>query len=130
MERSAADTFLTSPSTTSASAITKVQRSKRLPHNQVERKYREGLNSELERLRRAVPMLRGSGDATEAIGQPKPSKAMVLSSAIDYIHRIETERDALLEENERLRRNQKTSGEGKNWDMSVGEDMDGFLMRE
>jgi hypothetical protein len=120
-DRSSTDT-LTSPSTTSSSAITKTQRSKRLPHNQVERKYREGLNSELERLRRAVPMLsRGGGGETGAMGQPKPSKAMVLSSAIDYIHRTERERDALIEENDKLRRNQR---------LSRGEDMDGFLMNQ
>ncbi|CAI9630111.1 unnamed protein product [Alternaria burnsii] len=47
MDRSSTDNeIMTSPTTT------KYQRSKRLPHNQVERKYREGLNSELERLRR------------------------------------------------------------------------------
>src|SRR3712207_8387256 len=43
----------------------------RLPHNQVERKYREGLNAELERLRRAVPTLPQSDEAG-AMGQPKP----------------------------------------------------------
>jgi hypothetical protein len=62
---------------------------------------------------------RGGGEETGAIGQPKPSKAMVLSSAIDYIHRTERERDALIEENDKLRRNQR---------LSRGEDMDGFLM--
>lgn len=36
------------------------------------------------------------------MGQPKPSKAMVLAGAIEYIRKIERERDALLEENERL----------------------------
>ncbi|KAF2192950.1 hypothetical protein K469DRAFT_795206 [Zopfia rhizophila CBS 207.26] len=76
--------------------------SRRLPHNQVERKYREGLNSELERLRRAVPTLpqRDSGDLT---GSLRPSKTMVLASAIDYIKAIKAERDSLLEENEGLR---------------------------
>ncbi|ORY00391.1 hypothetical protein BCR34DRAFT_592595 [Clohesyomyces aquaticus] len=76
--------------------------SRRLPHNQVERKYREGLNSELERLRRAVPTL-PQRDSSDLTGPPKPSKATVLASAIDYIKKIERERDMLLEENERLR---------------------------
>ncbi|EAT85022.1 hypothetical protein SNOG_07556 [Parastagonospora nodorum SN15] len=71
----------------------KCQRSSRLPHNQVERKYREGLNSELERLRKAVPTLSKSEEALI-----KPSKGMILSSAIDYIKSIERERDALREE--------------------------------
>lgn len=83
----------------------KSQTSRRQPHNQVERKYREGLNSELERLRRAVPLLR-QNDGTSAIGQPKPSKATILATAIDYIQAIEKERDALKAEVEQLRRDQ------------------------
>lgn len=74
----------------------------RLPHNQVERKYREGLNSELERLRKAVPTLPQSDEAG-VMGQPKPSKAMVLAGAIDYIRKIERERDAAVEQLNQLR---------------------------
>jgi hypothetical protein len=110
MDRSTTDNeIMTSPTTT------KYQRSKRLPHNQVERKYREGLNSELERLRRSVPILRQSDEAG-AIGQPKPSKAMILSSAIEYIQSIEKERDALIEENDRLRRERYEAPAQSNWD--------------
>lgn len=87
----------------------KSQKTGRLPHNQVERKYREGLNAELERLRRAVPSLPQSDEAG-AMGQPKPSKAMVLASAIEYIRKIETERDVLKAENEKLR-NAAASGQ-------------------
>ncbi|OAL56435.1 hypothetical protein IQ07DRAFT_593958 [Pyrenochaeta sp. DS3sAY3a] len=104
----------------------KCPRSGRLPHNQVERKYREGLNSELERLRRAVPTLPQS-DEGGVMGQPKPSKAMVLSSAIEYIRRIEKERDALREENERLRFSQAGGSGEKAWRM--GDDtLEEFLM--
>jgi hypothetical protein len=46
---------------------------------------------------------------------------MVLSSAIEYIQRIEKERDVLREENKRLRRGQRVGGEGKSWDMSGGD---------
>jgi hypothetical protein len=60
-------------------------------------------------------MLRQSEEAN-AIGQPKPSKAMILSSAIDYIQSIEKERDALLEENDRLRRNLQGASSQNNWD--------------
>ncbi|OCK75577.1 hypothetical protein K432DRAFT_429315 [Lepidopterella palustris CBS 459.81] len=76
--------------------------SRRIPHNQVERKYREGLNSGLERLRRIIPTLpqRDSGDLA---GFPKPSKATVLASAIDYIKFMEAERERLADENEQLR---------------------------
>lgn len=52
-----------------------------------------------------MPGLRQSDEAGK-IGQPKPSKAMILASAIEYIEAVERERDALSEENERLRRNQ------------------------
>ncbi|KAF2460300.1 hypothetical protein BDY21DRAFT_161102 [Lineolata rhizophorae] len=72
--------------------------SRRLPHNQVERKYREGLNAQLERLRHAVPTL----PQGENVAQ-KPSKAMVLAAAIEYIHGLENERDTLLDEVEQLR---------------------------
>jgi hypothetical protein len=105
------------------SASSKSQRASRLPHNQVERKYREGLNSELERLRRAVPTLPHSEDGG-VMGQPKPSKAMVLSSAIDYIRSIEKERDALRVENERLKQGQ---GEYKGWARGINS-MDDFLI--
>jgi hypothetical protein len=112
-------------SQTSTSA--KGQRSARLPHNQVERKYREGLNSELERLRRTVPTLPQS-DEGGMMGQPKPSKAMVLSSAIEYIRKIEKERDALKEENERLKQGQR-AGNDMNTNIWTGGDssLDDFL---
>ncbi|KAF2016843.1 hypothetical protein BU24DRAFT_459963 [Aaosphaeria arxii CBS 175.79] len=93
----------------------------RLPHNQVERKYREGLNSELERLRRAVPTLPqgaedGSSTAQQVLGQPKPSKAMVLSGAIEYIKRLERERDEALRECEVLRQNAVANSSNGGWD--------------
>ena len=73
-----------------------------MPHNQVERKYREGLNSEIEKLRSVVPTLPQSNDSG-VIGQPKPSKAIVLAAAVDYIKSTERERDALREEIERIK---------------------------
>jgi hypothetical protein len=90
-----------SVSTTTNSGCKKMQ-THRLPHNQVERKYREGLNSELERLRKAVPTLPQSDEAG-VMGQPKPSKAMVLAGAIEYIRKIERERDAAVEQLNQLR---------------------------
>lgn len=56
---------------------------------------------EFERLRRAVPTLPQCTDAN-VIGATKPSKGMVLAAAIDYIGRVEREREAALEEIERL----------------------------
>ncbi|KAH8733242.1 hypothetical protein GQ44DRAFT_766295 [Phaeosphaeriaceae sp. PMI808] len=67
----------------------------RLPHKQVEREYREGLNMELERLRRSVPTLPQS-NRTNVIGSTRPSKPRVLSAAIAYIKQIERERDPFM----------------------------------
>lgn len=94
----------------SSSSSGKFQKTRRLPHNQVERKYREGLNSELERLRKAVPSL-AQGDDGATVGQTKPSKAMILSSAIEYIKKIESERDTLKEEVEKLKGSQNQSSD-------------------
>jgi hypothetical protein len=88
-------------STCSSRSALSEKASDRIPHNQVERKYREGLNMVRERLRRAVPTLAQS-EKDEFIGAVKPSKAMVLSAAIDYIKKIEKERDEALDEVRRL----------------------------
>ncbi|EMD65846.1 hypothetical protein COCSADRAFT_35828 [Bipolaris sorokiniana ND90Pr] len=86
---------------TNASSSKQHQRAPRQPHKQVERKYREGLNSNLVRLRRAVPTLSQS-EEDAVIGWPAPSKAMILSCAVEYIAKIELERDGLRERNELL----------------------------
>ena len=80
---------------------------KRQPHHEVERKYREGLNAGLERLRMAIPTLLRL-DSQDVDAPIRPSKATVLASAIDYIRQMEVERDRLQKENEAL----KT---GKGW---------------
>jgi hypothetical protein len=97
-----------------SSPSSKSQKTGRLPHNQVERKYREGLNAELERLRRAVPTLPQSDEAG-AMGQPKPSKAMVLASAIEYIRKLEAENSALKVDNDRLRQTAASGQTIRNW---------------
>ena len=83
--------------------------SKRQPHHQVERKYREGLNAGLERLRMAIPTLPRL-DSPDMATLPKPSKATVLASAIDYIHQIEMECDRLQRENEVLKTGNRNAG--------------------
>lgn len=96
-------TTATSTSATAAySTATKSSRTPRLPHNQVERKYREGLNASLERLRSTVPTLTAA-DSSPLAQQPRASKQTVLTSAIEYIKALEKERDQLREENTRLR---------------------------
>jgi len=79
---------------------------RRIPHNQVERKYREGINQEMERLRHALPSLAAGGPAgaVDNAGGPRASKATVLANATEYIMTLEEELRALLAENEALRR--------------------------
>jgi Helix-loop-helix DNA-binding domain len=112
------------------------RQSKRQPHNMVERKYREGLNKEMERLRSALPHLttalppkgkssgtsnstsrqRGGSDDEDSDdddnddnghkaasggggggSQQRPSKAVVLQSAVEEIEMLR-ERNARLED--------------------------------
>jgi len=81
----------------------------RIPHNQVERKYRETLNSQLESLRRVVPSLQQSprtcdkSDIEDLPAPSKPSKAVVLASATSYIKNLEKDNKQLTDENEMLR---------------------------
>jgi len=63
----------------------------------------------MERLRLAIPATarweNGSSSSPSALaGSLKPSKAMVLACAIDYIREVERERDELAEENMTLKR--------------------------
>ncbi|KAF1978230.1 hypothetical protein BU23DRAFT_253562 [Bimuria novae-zelandiae CBS 107.79] len=87
-----------------STSSTHAQRAQRLPHNQVERKYREGINASLERLRMTVPALCQEDDMGGLLGHPRPSKAMILQGAIEHIKTIEKERDMYRAEIERLRR--------------------------
>ena len=81
----------------------------RVPHNQVERKYRESLNTQLESLRKAVPELSRppqicDGADIEDLPTPsKPSKAVILASATSYIKQMEKEKRSLVEENRQLK---------------------------
>lgn len=82
---------------------------RRLPHNQVERKYRESLNTQLESLRRVVPSLQQNqrgcdGADIEDLPTPsKPSKAVILASATAYIKQMEKDKKAVAEENQLLK---------------------------
>lgn len=79
----------------------KVERPQCIPHTEVERKYREKLNTELERLRRAVPSLLRA-DSDNVMGGARISKSAVLAVAIDYIKDLEAQRDSALDEVKRL----------------------------
>lgn len=85
-----------------SSSSSKGKVSQRVPHNQVERKYRETLNAEMERLRVNIPTL-PQHDGSSLAGPPRPSKATVLSAAVDYIKQLEAETERLAEQNENLR---------------------------
>ncbi|KAK7177655.1 hypothetical protein DPSP01_014563 [Paraphaeosphaeria sporulosa] len=78
------------------SLSTKTHRSQRLPHTQVERKYREGLNACLERLRKTVPTLCQADNQRALPDHPKLSKAAILEGAVEYIKEIKKERDLCL----------------------------------
>ncbi|KAF2668179.1 hypothetical protein BT63DRAFT_414210 [Microthyrium microscopicum] len=62
--------------------------SRRQPHNQVERKYREGLNAEMDRLRAAIPPMPAEPASNNNSAGQKPSKAQVLQSAVVEIQTL------------------------------------------
>ncbi|KAF2455799.1 hypothetical protein BDY21DRAFT_61211 [Lineolata rhizophorae] len=75
----------------------------RVPHTQVERKYRETLNKEMERLREALPTLPFLPQEDGASG-PKPKKATILATAVNYIKFLENEYERLDKEIQELKR--------------------------
>ncbi|KAF1944704.1 hypothetical protein EJ02DRAFT_85747 [Clathrospora elynae] len=82
---------------------------RRLPHNQVERKYRESLNTQLDSLKRVVPSLQQGQHACDGVDiedlptPSKPSKAVILASATAYIRQMEKDKKSLADENQLLR---------------------------
>ena len=74
----------------------------RMPHNEVERKYRESLNVGFEKLRSSVPTL-PENSPTAGGNVQKQSKAAVLGAAIDYIKYLESETERLKDENSNLK---------------------------
>jgi hypothetical protein len=77
---------------------------KRIPHNEVERKYRDSVNNQMETLRRVIPELQPTvrlcdgTDIEDLPAPPKPSKAVILASATAYIRKMEKEKKKLAEE--------------------------------
>src|SRR6266480_2544116 len=67
------------------------------PHIEVEKKYRMALNAAMEHLRVHVPAVHSSSFT----GYRKPSKAIVLLAAVDYIKQLEAEIKQLETENAR-----------------------------
>jgi len=86
----------------------------RQPHNQVERKYRESINTQLESLRRVIPSLQtpqacaDDGDIEDLAVPSKPSKAIILASATAYIKQQEKDKRQLAEDVTLLQQQVKT----------------------
>jgi hypothetical protein len=110
------DKFKSNSSSETVQPASQATKSKgRVPHNQVERKYRENVNAQLEALRRIVPVsqqqLSGfDGFEIEDLGSSsrQPSKAVVISSATAYIKQLERENERVLEEIASLKAQNKT----------------------
>lgn len=96
-------------SSSSSAAASAPKTSSRIPHTEVERKYRNALNAEMERLRANIPTL-PQRDGAALSGPPRPSKAVVLAAAVDYIKQLEAETEKLTGENEELKRGESSGG--------------------
>ena len=81
-------------------------------HCQVERKYRENLNTKFEILRQTIPSMQPStsgkqlcdgGDVEDLDNMAKPRKADILSSATDYVKQLEERNSKMGSEIEFLR---------------------------
>jgi hypothetical protein len=102
----------TSPEETTAQANddTKPKSRRRLPHNQVERKYRESLNTQLDSLLRVVPSLQPNqpscegADIEDLPAPARPSKAIILASATAYIKQMEKDKKKVEDENMLLKK--------------------------
>ncbi|KAK3613808.1 hypothetical protein LTR56_027664, partial [Elasticomyces elasticus] len=73
-------------------------KSRRLPHNLVERRYRDNLNHQIEVLRDELPTFKSivastmDIEDTASLGTRWPSKAVVIAAAVQYIALLEQER--------------------------------------
>lgn len=76
---------------------------KRLPHAEVERKYRVALNGGFENLKKSIPHVAYLETKAGSKGS-KTSKAAVLSTAVSYIKRLEANLDKLKEEHVALQK--------------------------
>jgi hypothetical protein len=88
------------------SSVSSIQKSTstRIPHLQVERKYRNGLNLGMEELRLSVPSIAQWKKPCPTSTNMRLSKGKVLNSAIIYIKELEQERDELVRKIEAMRR--------------------------
>ncbi|KIH89555.1 hypothetical protein SPBR_07066 [Sporothrix brasiliensis 5110] len=86
----------------------------RAAHNDIERKYRTNIKDRIAELRDSVPTLRaipensvddGEGESSNQQGRaPKVSKGTVLTKATDYIHYLEKQNKAIMQQHQELSR--------------------------
>jgi hypothetical protein len=80
----------------------------RIAHTQVERKYRQSLNTAIKRLQRVIPDLADLDDDFVSVdgrtSVTKPTKASVIIGGVAYIKQLEKEQERLKSENIRLRK--------------------------
>jgi hypothetical protein len=101
------------PAPATKAAPTKTSR--RQPHNEIEKKYRESINTHLEALKNSIPAfqskssdcLHGKGDIEDLAAAPKPSKSIILASAVAHIKKVEKEKRQLEQERNLLRQQVK-----------------------
>jgi len=72
------------------SSVFPTRKTNRIPHNEVERKYRNNLNIGIQRLRNHIPTF-PRHNYQSSTGSPKPSKVLILAAAVDYIKHLEAE---------------------------------------
>ncbi|KAK3613053.1 hypothetical protein LTR22_028326, partial [Elasticomyces elasticus] len=83
-------------------------KSRRLPHNLIERRYRDNLNHQIDILRDELPTFKAvvacnAADIEDTIASPLagkwPSKAVVIAAAIQYIGLLEQQRGQAMSRN-------------------------------
>ncbi|KAK3633807.1 hypothetical protein LTR56_015598 [Elasticomyces elasticus] len=73
-------------------------KSRRLPHNLIERRYRDNLNHQIEVLRNELPTFKSIIACTEdtedavSLAGKWPSKAVIIAAAVQYIGELEQQR--------------------------------------
>jgi hypothetical protein len=95
---------------------TNAKPSRRQPHNEIEKKYRESINTHLEALKDSIPAfqvsngnqcMHGKVDIEDLAAAPKPSKSIILASAVAHIKKVEKEKRQLEQERNLLRQQVK-----------------------
>ncbi|KAI5370006.1 Putative myc-type, basic helix-loop-helix (bHLH) domain-containing protein [Septoria linicola] len=95
----------------------------RVPHNLVERRYRDNLNHQIELLRLTLPSLRDAqpctaADYEDASSPRMPPKAVIIQTAASYIQDMQSERARLLNANQALQEQVTRLQQLVRWDES------------